>query len=193
MKEILYEMAILGRCYNIRGELCNFQLHGGTDRIYPPHIHIYKEKVIKELFTIEVNFAHYLETGGDIQFCHVLDRKKNIKYTSPEDCMNYKGIRLFSDATAEFLTSKPKMKEYIDCRDNIEAAIKAFADEADMSKLHADDKKVFAKRYGSLYINMKPEYKLIFVMLSMHKTINKKFYSYFDKSLIKTFPEAFSR
>jgi hypothetical protein len=57
--------------------------------------------------------------------------------------------------------------------------------------LNAEDKKRFTKQYGSLFTSMRPEYKLMFTMISMKKKISKKYQSYFDKTLIKLFPEAF--
>jgi hypothetical protein len=191
MNKQLFEMAILGRnihCGKDKKNSYSIQLHGGNDRIYPPHIHIYKEGVSKSAFSIEINLAFYL-SDGYIQFCRIIDG--NIDYKTPEKCIEYKGVRLFVDMMQTFLQSKPTVKEFTDCRDNLEAALRAFADEADMSQLHADDKKEFAKRYQGLYTNMSKESKILFVMMSMHKTINKKFFSYFDKGLLGTFKRAF--
>lgn len=93
--------------------------------------------------------------------------------------------------TEEWLKQKPTEKEYIECRDNLEAVLKAFADEADISKLHAEDKKEFTNRYQAFYTNMRKECKILFVMMSMHKSINKKFFKYFNSGDLGTYKRAF--
>ena len=190
----LFEMAVLAKGLTIKRDKktrYNIQLHGGDDRIYPPHLHIYKEGSRLADFSIEVNLAHYLDTGGDIQFCRIIDKDKGIDYKSPELCWKYTNFMQFHDLIRFWLPEKPTQKDFLDCQDNIAAAIKAFAKEADMSQLHIEDKKNFSKIYNSLYTSMRPEYKLIFVMLSMHKTINKKYHYYFSPKLIKEFPNIF--
>lgn len=192
MSQLLLEMATFAKgltCEKERDKF-DFELHGGDDRIYPPHIHIYKQKVRHDKWTIEINLAEYL-SSGDVVFCRIVDNGR--KWTSAEECLKYKGIYRFIEFVQKHLTEKPTERDYVNCRDNLAAAIQIFAEEADMNQLRTTDKKYFSEHYMGLYKNIKPEYKLIFVMLSMHKTINKKFHNYFDKSLIKTFPEAFSR
>lgn len=187
-------MAVLARgvtVERVKNGLFNIQLHGGDDRIYPPHIHIYREGHKLSEFSIEVNLAHYLETGGEIQFCRIIDIQKGVDYKSHEQCWKYKHFLQFSEMIDNWLKQKPARKEYLSCQDNLAAALKAFADEADMTQLHVVDKKPFTKKYGSLYTSMQPDAKIIFVMLSMHKKIHRKFANHFSKELIKSFPLAF--
>ena len=191
MTNPLFEMAVLTRNIKVSKEkksLFDIELHGGDDRIYPPHLHIYKQGVSHKLFSIEVNLAHYLERGF-VQFCRVIDGKLDLK--SSEDCLKYRNILQFAEMTEEWLKQKPTEKEYIECRDNLEAVLKAFADEADISKLHAEDKKEFTNRYQAFYTNMRKECKILFVMMSMHKSINKKFFKYFNSGDLGTYKRAF--
>ncbi len=190
MNKPLLEMAKLCDEIVIKRIPYEIHLHGLKDRIYPPHIHIYKQN--DESFSIEINLAHYLNTGGQIQYCMITDKSKNIKLSTPEECLKFKGIHHFTKAIEDWLKEKPKKQAYSDCRDNLEAALKAFAEEADMSKLHVEDKKLFAKKYGSLYTNMRPEYKLMFVLLSMNKSIHKAFHKYFNTAFFKAFPTIFN-
>lgn len=60
-----------------------------------------------------------------------------------------------------------------------------------LNQLHNEDKKRFKDRYAGIYTNMRPQDKIIFVMLSMGKKINKKFYDYFDDYAHSVFPLAF--
>ena len=190
MSKLLLEMAKLCDEIVIKRIPYEIHLHGMDDRIYPPHIHIYKQN--DKNFSIEINLAHYLNTGGQIQYCMIIDKSKNIKLSSPDDCLKFKGIHHFTKAIEDWLKETPKKKIFSNCRDNLEAVLKVFADEADMNQLHNNDKKLFSKKYGSVSENMKPEYKLIFVMKSMNKHIHKKFYNYFDSTIIKEFPKVFN-
>lgn len=187
---LLLEMAAFAKGLKCDRESSRFdlELHGGDDRIYPPHVHIYKQKTNHKIWTIEVNLAEYLSTGI-VEFCRILANGK--KYSNSTECLRFKGRYIFIDFFEEHIVEKPTEKEYINCRDNLEAAIRIFAKEADMTQLHAEDKKRFTKQYGSLFTSMRPEYKLMFTMISMKKKISKKYQSYFDKTLIKLFPEAF--
>ena len=193
MNKQLFEMAILGRGITTKKDKkirYNVQLHGGNDRIYPPHLHIYKDGCKLSEFSIEINLAHYLYSGGDIQFCRIIDGK-NIDFKSPDECWKYRHIMQIYEMIEDWLHAKPTVKEFADCRDNLEASLHAFANEADMSQLHAEDKKEFTKRYQEFYTHMSKDSKILFVMMSMHKTINKKFFSYFNKNLLETFKRAF--
>lgn len=193
MNKQLFEMAVLGRGITTKKDKktrYNVQLHGGNDRIYPPHLHIYKDGYRLNEFSIEINLAHYLASGGEIQFCRIIDGK-NIDIKTPDECWKYRHIMQIYEMIEDWFHAKPKTKGFTDCHDNLEAVLRAFGDEADMSQLHAEDKKEFAERYQGFYTHMSKDSKILFVMMSMHKSINKKFFNYFNKSLLGTFKRAF--
>lgn len=184
----LFEMARFGSNLKIKKENVDVELHGFEDRIYPPHIHLYRTSERnrpsnKKSFSIELNFANFISTK-ELSISRVLIDGTNVNKKLFKKYLNY------LDFITDFLFETPN-EDYSNFEDNISVAISIFNDEADMSQLRKEDKKFFEKTYGKLFTNMKKEHKFVFVMLSMDMKIHPDFRKYFSKETKNLFPAAF--
>ena len=184
----LFEMARFGSDLKIKKENFDVELHGFEDRIYPPHIHLYRTSERnrpsnKKTLSIELNFANFISTKN-LTLSRVYIDGTDIKKKSFDKYLIY--LKTIKD----FLSETPN-EEYSNFEDNIAVAISIFNDEADMTQLR--DKKYLEKTYGTLYTNMKKEHKFIFVMLSMDMKIHNDFRKYFSKEAQRLFPAAFNK
>lgn len=130
MKNLLLEMATIAKNLFIRKDNYYMQLNGQIDRIYPPHIHFYKDSFSKNKFTVEINLGDYLEDMS-VHFCRIKDNK--VEYKNHNECLKYKLSGRFIDLFIETIKSKSEETGFTDCRNVLEAALRAFANEADMN------------------------------------------------------------
>ena len=173
---LLFEMARIGDAVRGRDILVDIVLHGGNDRIYPPHIHIYntnERKMKSKPFTIEVNLAHLMWTGN-LSTCRILDKNKGIDIKDSANT-KWKGYLSYLDVIEDFLFSTEVMKNYSDCIDNIAVAIKVFNEEADLKQLRKEHKKLLQEKFG----NIPESEKFIAVLYCYGKKIHKDFRKYF--------------
>ena len=188
MMKLLTEMARFGKDLECGKDKVDIELHGGTDRIYPPHIHIYHSKERakdQKLFSIEVNLAYLMQTG-DIIPCRILDKKKNV---DRQDSTNTSWINYikYYQTIADFLFDGDVDRKYSNCIDNIAVSIKVFNDEANLDQLRKEHKSLLNSKFGTISQND----KFLAVMYCYGKKIKSKFKKYFTKEQIEKFRDIF--
>ena len=188
MMKLLTEMARFGENLECGKTKVDVELHGGDDRIYPPHIHIYhtsERKTKNKLFTIEINLAYYMWTGEFVP-CRIFDKKKSVdrKDSTDTDWYNYMSYR---QTIKEFLLDGDVKSKYAGCIDNIAVAIRVFNEEADLTQLHTEDKKKIKLRFGTISQND----KFLAVLYCYGKKIKRQFRVYFTKEQQEKFKEIF--
>ena len=184
----LNEMTRFGSKLRCGKEYIDIELHGGKDRIYPPHIHIYhtaERKNKTKLFTIEVNLAYFMCSDVLIP-CRIYDKKKSI---DRKDSINTSWDRYHSyhETLDEFLRYGETEQKYCDCIDNIDAAIKIFNDEADMTQLRFEDSEKVHRLFG--FINKEDKFLTMIYLCGMK--IKRKFRKYFTDEQLNRFKIVF--
>ena len=149
---ILNEMARFGVALPCGKKKVDIELHGGNDRIYPPHIHMYHtedRKTKDKPFTIEMNIANLMFEDTLVP-CRIIDKKKSI------DAMGKDAIKMISkyyayyDTLEDFLKNGEVLAKYSDCIDNIAVAIRVFNEEADLNQLRKEHKELLKKKFGTI-------------------------------------------
>lgn len=188
MMNILNEMARFGDAIKYNKVTVDIELHGGDDRIYPPHIHMYhtsERKTKNKTFTIEVNLAHLFWTD-ELVPCRILDKKKGIDRKNSTET-DWKGYNIYFDIIQDFLYDGEVKGKYENCLDNIAVAIEIFNDEADLTQLHSEEKKKLREHIGTISRND----KFLAVMYCYRKKIKRQFRKYFTKEQQQKFKEIF--
>ena len=183
----LNEMARFGENLECGKNKVDIELHGGDDRIYPPHIHMYhsaERKSKSKMFTIEVNLAYLLWTG-EVVPCRIYDKKKSVDRMNSTDT-NWVNYLAYRQTIIEFLFDGDVKPRYSDCIDNIAVSIKVFNEEANLQQLHAEDKKKLSK-FGNISQND----KFLAVMYCYGRKIKREFKKYFSQEQIAKFKELF--
>ena len=160
-----------------------------NDGIYPPHIHIYntsERKIEDKSFDIEVDLA-YLMWTGDVSHCRILDRYSDfdvkVSSTDWEDYLSY------LDVIEYFLFKRTVyIGMYLDYPDNVAVAIQVFNEDADLSLLSKEHKKLLKEKFGG---HIYEQDMFLAVLYCYGNKIHKDFHKYFNSEQRQKFKELF--